>query len=158
LEKIMVEARESEKKSDGKVFLGSVEGLGEYRLRPHLAEFLRIEPSARFLWDILESDKLEEELLTGQLSIVMTTRRLEDPRVVSQVLIEEKLAPVGRKEVIDHLADVLKKAKKSDRFWEGFQWIGYGDTEHFDPWALRWIEAQGFFVDRRFKYFHRMNS
>lgn len=158
LEKILTESRESLAGQDTKLFFGSVEGLGEYWLRPRILEFLKVEPQARFLWDIAESDKLEEELRTGQLSMILTTRRIDDPRVVSQVLIEEKLTPVGKKEEIDRLREVLKKAKKSDRFWEHFKWIGYGDTEHFDPWTLRWIEAQGYFVDRRFKYTHRVNS
>ncbi len=158
LEKILTESRESQKGQDSKLFFGSVEGLGEYWLRPRIADFLKVEPNARFLWDIAASDKLEEELRTGQLSMILTTRRIEDPRVVSQVLIEEKLMPVGKKEEIEKLRELLKRSKKSDRFWEHFQWIGYGDTEHFDPWALRWIESQGFFVDRRFKYTHRVNS
>lgn len=158
LEKILTESRENQKGLDTKLFFGSVEGLGEYWLRPRILDFLKLEPKARFLWDILESDKLEEELKTGQLSLILTTRRIEDQRVVSQVLIEEKLTPVGTKEEVERLREVLKKAKKSDRFWEHFNWIGYGDTEHFDPWTLRWIEAQGFFVDRRFKYTHRVNS
>lgn len=157
LEKILTESRESQKGQDTKLFFGSVEGLGEYWLRPRILDFLKVEPQARFLWDIAESDKLEEELKTGQLSMILTTRRIEDQRVVSQVLIEEKLTPVGTKEEIERLREVLKKAKRSDRFWEHFRWIGYGDTEHFDPWTLRWIEAQGFFVDRRFKYTHRVN-
>jgi len=158
LEKILTEARESQKGLDTKLFFGSVEGLGEYWLRPRILDFLKVEPQARFLWDIAESDKLEEELRTGQLSLILTARRIEDQRVVSQVLIEEQLAPIGKKEEIERLKDVMKKSKRSDRFWEHFSWIGYGDTEHFDPWTLRWIEAQGFFVDRRFKYTHRVNS
>jgi DNA-binding transcriptional LysR family regulator len=158
LEKILTESRENQKGQDTKLFFGSVEGFGEYWLRPKIMEFLKVEPNARFLWDIAESDKLEEELRTGQLSLILTTKKIEDQRVVSQVLIEEKLAPVGKKEEIDRLREVLKKSKKSDRFWEHFKWIGYGDTEHYDPWSLRWIEAQGFFVDRRFKYSHRVNS
>jgi DNA-binding transcriptional LysR family regulator len=158
LEKIMTEARESEKLHDSKLFFGSVAGLGEYWLRPRILDFLKIEPQARFLWDIAESDKLEEELVTGQLFLIISTKRIEDTRVVSQVLLEEKLTPVGKKDEIDRLKEILKKAKKSDRFWEHFRWIGYGDAEHFDPWTLRWIESQGFFVDRRFKYSHRINS
>lgn len=158
LEKILTETRESDTRSDSKLFFGSVEGFGEYWLRPRILDFLKINPNTRFLWDIAESDKLEEELLTGQLSLALTTRKTEDPRIVSQVLIEEKLMPVGKKEEIDRLKDVLRKSKKSERFWESFQWIGRGDTEHFDPWTLRWIETIGFFVDRRFKYSHRVNS
>lgn len=158
LEKILTSARESEKSSDGKLFFGTVEGLGEYWLKSKILEFSDAHPESRFLWDIAEPDKLEEELVTGQLSLILSTRRIEDVRVVSQVLTEEKLAPVGKKDEIEKLREVLRTSKKSERFWEHFKWIGYGDAEHFDPWALRWIEAQGFSVDRRFKYSHRINS
>jgi DNA-binding transcriptional LysR family regulator len=118
LEKILTESRESQKGQDTKLFFGSVEGLGEYWLRPKILEFLKVEPDARFLWDIAESDKLEEELRTGQLSLILTTRRIEDQRIVSQVLIEEKLAPIGKKEEIDRLREVLKKSYKNYHYLE----------------------------------------
>jgi DNA-binding transcriptional LysR family regulator len=142
--------------------LGSIEGIGEYWIWKRFKEFSKKHDGLRIFLEIQDSKQLEDYLVTGRLSIIITARKVEHPQVVSQVLMDEKLLPIGTAEQIENLRkEFTKKLDTPDsvhRPWEFVRWIGRGDTTSRDPWALRWLEKIGLIVDRRFKYFHQANS
>lgn len=139
------------------LMLGSVEGVGEYWLGSRYANFAAKHEGARLNLELQESDVLVEKLLTGRLSLVITPKKVEHPQVVSQVLMDERLIPVATKKNIALLKSALEESD-GHRVWERIQWIGYSDTSFSDPWALRWLESIGILVDRRFRYYHQVNS
>jgi DNA-binding transcriptional LysR family regulator len=157
LDRLLAETKNEDKLSRQKLFIGTVEGVGEYWLTKRLSSFVK-EKKIRFFLEFDESEKLQEKLLTGQLSIVLTPRKLEEQRVVSQLLMEETLLPVGRADLIDNFKKVFSDKNHPQRFWEAFDWIGYGTLKDTDPWVQRWLENLGVFVDRRFRYAHSINS
>ena len=157
LERIMIDAKDPASIKP-ELMIGSVEGIGEYWLWSRFNNFSEKNKELRLNLEMHESDKLEERLLTGRVSLVITPSKIEHPQVVSQVLMDERLLPVGRKRAISLLKDTLENKSDTERSWEKINWIGYGDTASSDPWALRWLENVGVFVDRRFKYFHQVNS
>ena len=158
LEQILRDSREAEHVKRPKIFMGSVEGVGEFWLGKRFSEFSKKHPDARLFCELADTALLEEHLLTGRTSIIITPRKFDHPRVVSQVLLEEKLVPVGRKKPIQALKDALDGASKDAHFWERIEWIGYGDVNAAESWAVKWLENQGILVDRRLKYRHLMNS
>jgi len=137
--------------------LGSVEGVGEHWLSARYSDFEEKNPGTRLTLELHESNILEEKLLTGRLSLVITPKKIEHSQVVSQVLMDERLIPVATKKNIQALKETLE-SDDGDRVWEKTRWIGYADTSFTDPWALRWLESIGLVVDRRFRYHHRVNS
>jgi DNA-binding transcriptional LysR family regulator len=158
LEKVILDVRDSEHRANPELSIGSVEGIGEYWLAQRFPEFSAARQDFRFQVSIADTDLLEQRLLRGELAVVITVRKLENPRVVSQVLMDEKLVPVGTAENIAALEKALTNAKPSARPWEQVHWIGYGEADSPDHWALRWLENVGQLVDRRFKYWHQSNS
>jgi DNA-binding transcriptional LysR family regulator len=158
LEQILRDAREAENVKRPKIFIGSVEGIGEYWLGQQFVEFSKKSEDTRLVCELADTEKLEEDLLKGRVSMIITPRKLEHPRVVSHVLIDEKFTPVGRKKNIKALQDALEGASKEPRFWEKIAWIGYGDVMSAESWAVKWLESQNILVDRRLKYKHLVNS
>jgi DNA-binding transcriptional LysR family regulator len=159
LEAILLDVRESGS-TRPELYLGSVEGIGEYWLGSRVRDFSKSHQGMRFNLEIVDTEKLERRLLTGRVAIAITPRKIENPQVVSQVLMDESLLPVGTKDRIAELKKVLESAKpeSNDRPWEKMEWVGYGTSNSPDPWALRWLESVGFLVDRRFRYHHHVNS
>jgi DNA-binding transcriptional LysR family regulator len=157
LELILLNSKETEQ-SRPEIQLGSVEGIGEYWLWARFNDFNSKRKDLRLTLEIGEPERLEERLLTGRLQLIVTPSKFEHPQVVSQVLMDEKLAPVGKKKQITELKEALESRDESERVWEKIRWIGYGDTQMTDPWALRWLENVGIVVDRRFRYHHNLNS
>lgn len=158
LEQILRDAREAENVKRPKLFLGSVEGIGEFWLGKQFVEFAKGSPETRLVCELQDTEKLEEDLLKGRVSMIITPRKLEHPRVVSQVLIDERFVPVGRKKAIKVLLDALDRPQRETRFWEKIGWIGYGDVMTAEGWAAKWLDAQGIHVDSRLKYKHLVNS
>lgn len=159
LEQILRDAREAENVKRPKLFVGSVEGIGEFWLGQQFVEFSKMNPDTRLVCELQDTERLEEDLLKGRVSMIITPRKLDHARVVSQVLIDEKFLPVGRKKAIKALQDVLDRpAADRERFWEKVGWIGYGDVMTAESWAVKWLEAQNILVDTRLKYKHLVNS
>jgi DNA-binding transcriptional LysR family regulator len=156
LEQVLIDSRESAH-GQPELRLGSVEGIGEYWIWSRVKSFMGKTKDMRFKLEIQESDTLEQHLLTGRLSLIVTPKKIEHPQIISQVLMDERLFPVGRKKVIAALRDALEN-KSEDHVWEKATWIGYGDTISAESWAQRWLENVGFVIDRRFRYFHKANS
>jgi len=138
--------------------LGCIEGIGSMWMWNRFSDFSEKQKDLRLSLEIHENDMLVERLLTGRVSMIITPKKIEHPQVVSQVLMDERLLPIGRKRVINALLETLEKRKENERVWEKTNWIGYGDSNSPDHWALRWLENIGIVVDRRFKYFHTINS
>jgi len=157
LEQILIDSKESST-SHPELSLGSIEGIGEYWLWTKVKDFSGKNKELRFKLEIQETEKLEEHLLTGRISISITPRKLEHPQIVSQLLMDERLLPVGRKKMIALLKDTLESTQAQERAWEKINWIGYGDSLSAETWAQRWLENVGFVIDRRFRYFHKVNS
>lgn len=157
LEQIIVSVKDSGS-SKPELMLGSVEGVGEFWLGTRFSDFVSKHEEMRLTLEIHESNTLEERLLTGRLSLIITPKKVEHPQVISQVLMDERLVPVGRKRNIANLKEVLENAENAERVWEKIHWIGYCDSTFTDPWALRWLENIGILVDRRFRYHHQCNS
>jgi DNA-binding transcriptional LysR family regulator len=158
LEQLLVDIREEENVTRPKLFMGSVEGVGEYWFSRHFHEFLQEHEGARLFLDIGDNDALEERLMTGRVNLVVTTKKVEYPGVISVVLMDEKLVPVGTKKIVKKFQETLEKSKKGERYWEQISWIGYGDSYSTETWAQRWLESIGTTIDRRFKYRHQANS
>ena len=158
LEILLVDVREEENLAKPKLFLASVEGVGEFWLLNRFKDFRSTHQDSRLFLEVQDNDVIIERLLTGRVDLVITTKKIEHPGTVSELLMEEKLVPVGRKKDIDTLKNVIEKAKDGERFWEKISWIGYGDSFSTETWALRWLEQIGTVVDRRFKYRHQVNS
>jgi DNA-binding transcriptional LysR family regulator len=158
LELLLVDAREEEHLTKPKLLLGSVEGIGEFWLLNRFKDFRNTHPESRLFLEIFDNDVLVERLLTGRVDMAITTKKTEVGHIVSELLMEEKLVPVGRKEDIEHLSKVIESAKAGERYWEKISWIGYGDSFSTETWALRWLEQLGTVVDRRFRYQHQVNS
>ncbi len=157
LEEILVSSKESQD-SKPELSLGSVEGVGEFWLWSQYGSFSKKNEDLRLTLEIDESDKLQDLLLTGRLSIIVTPRKIEHPQVVSQVLMDEKLVPIGTAPNISQLKAALDEGDATLRPWEKIHWVGRGDNGGPDPWTLRWLEKMGLVVDRRFRYFHQANS
>jgi DNA-binding transcriptional LysR family regulator len=158
VEKIIIETKYEESVSRPKLFIGTVQGVGEYWLTTRIVSFFQKEKAARFFFEFGKGDDMRDRLLTGQLSMIITPKKIEEPRVVSQLLMEERLLPVGRADLIDKFRKVLSDKDRPQRFWESFDWIGYGRTDECDPWVQRWLEHLGIFIDRRFRYAHIIHS
>jgi DNA-binding transcriptional LysR family regulator len=158
LEILLVDVREEENLTKPKLFLASVEGVGEFWLLNRFKDFRAKNEDSRLFLEVQDNDVIIERLLTGRVDLCITTRKIEHPGTVSELLMEEKLVPVGRKKDIETLKNVIEKAKDGERFWEKISWIGYGDSFSTETWALRWLEQIGTIVDRRFKYRHQVNS
>lgn len=160
LDRTLTDIKEESSEKRPKIFLGAVEGIGEFWLASRLSKFSKVlDKELRYIVEIAEGDELESHLLSGRLNVIVTPSKVDNHRVVSQVLMEERLVPVGTKAQIDKLEKALKtKSKANQRVWEEFSWIGKEDSAHPDKWAVRWFESMGFLVDRRFKFFHRANS
>ncbi|MEO5666615.1 MAG: LysR family transcriptional regulator [Bdellovibrionota bacterium] len=158
LEILMVDVREEENLTKPKLFLSSVEGVGEFWLLNRFKDFRSKNPESRLFLEVQDNDIIIERLLTGRADLVITTKKIEHPGTVSELLMEEKLVPVGRKKDIEALKTIIEKAKDGERFWEKISWIGYGDSFSTETWALRWLEQMGTVIDRRFKYRHQVNS
>lgn len=157
LEGVLVSSREAERLVRPQLTIGSVEGIGEYWMRQRFSDFSGKHKDLRFFLEISETAMLEERLLTGRLSAVITPRKLEHPRVISQVLMDERLVPVGRKKAIKEFKEALE-GNEALKALSKFAWIGYGDSSYSDPWAPRWLEARGIVLDQRFEYMHQVNS
>ena len=158
LEILLVDVREEENLTKPKLFLASVEGVGEFWLLNRFKDFRSKNPESRLFLEVQDNDVITERLLTGRADLVVSTKKIEHPSVVSEVLMDEKLVPVGRKQDIEYLQKVVETAQPDERFWEKISWIGYGDSFSTETWALRWLEQMGTVVDRRFKYRHQVNS
>jgi DNA-binding transcriptional LysR family regulator len=158
LELLLSDAREEEQLSNPKIYLASVEGIGEFWLLNRFQDFRSDHPEARLFLEILDNDVINERLQTGRVDLAITAKKIEQPNTVSEVLMEEKLVPVGRKKDIEYLKSVMESAKPGERYWEKISWIGYGDSFSTETWALKWLEQMGTVVDRRFKYRHQVNS
>ena len=158
MNRIVQDARTRERVLRPSLHMGAVEGIGESWLAHKIKKFFTQHQDLRLQLDIKESDDLEKMLLSGDLALIVSNRRLEDPRVVSFVLVQETWVPIARQELITRLSEEISQPRRNKGFWEKFNWIGYGDRNHFDPWALRWFESVGVKVDRGFRYTHRVNS
>ncbi len=156
LDELLVEIKEDDS-GKTELSLGSIEGVGEYWIWNRFNEFAKNHDGLRVFLEIHDSRQLEELLLTGRLSIVITARKIEHPQVVSQVLMDEKLVPIGTQEQVERLKKTFLDSK-NERPWEFIHWIGRGDNSSSDPWTLRWLENIGKVVDRRFRYHHQANS
>ena len=157
LEGILVDAK-SEETARPKLFISTVQGVGEYWLSNMLTSFLSVHRENRLYLEFEEPAELEDRLLTGQTALILSPRKVDDPRVVSEPLRKEKIIPVGSEFLIADLESKMRSSKKGARFWEDFDWIGYGTTTESDPWAQQWLEDAGVFIDRRFRYTHVVNS
>lgn len=140
------------------LILGSVEGVGEYWLWKSFREFSKKHKELRLLLEISESDMLQDRLATGRVTLAITPRKIEVPGLVSQVLMDETLVPVGNAQVIAKLKKTFESKADEGRVWEQVSWIGYSDLNGTDPWAGRWLEHVGVLVDRRFRFQHQANS
>jgi DNA-binding transcriptional LysR family regulator len=160
LDRTLIDIKEESSEKRPKIFIGAVEGIGEFWLASRLNKYSKSSgKEIRYMMEIAEGEDLETYLLNGRLNVVVTPSKINNPRVVSQTLIEERLVPVGTRAQIEKLEKALKsKAKGNERVWEEFHWVGNEDSRHPDKWAVRWFEAMGYDVDRRFKFFHRVNS
>lgn len=160
LDRTLTDIKDESTEKRPKIFLGAVEGIGEFWLASRLSKFSQQRGrDLRYTMEIAEGGDLESHLLNGRLNVVITPSKIDNPRVTSQVMIEEKLVPVGTREQIERLDKSLRsKTKANSRVWEEFLWIGYEDPTHPDKWTTRWFESVGFPIDRRFKFFHRVNS
>lgn len=158
LERIMMDAKDADSAAKPVLSMGSVEGIGEFWLWSRYHEFSKDHADTRIFLEIANNDALEDLLLTGRLNLVITAKKCEDPRLVSQVLMDERLAPVGSKKEMKILKEAFESAKPGERPWEKVRWLGYGDSMDVDPWTTRWLESVGLNVDRRFKYAHQANS
>ncbi len=158
LERILIDAKEADHSSNPELNIGSIEGIGEFWLWTRFNEFSRGHQNLRLFLDIENNDDLEEQLLTGRVQVAITAKKLERPTVISQVLLDERLVPVGTKKEIKNLKDALENAKQGERPWEKVRWLGYAGSMDLDPWTLRWLESLGLVVDKRFKYMHQVNS
>lgn len=157
LESLILDAKDAEHILKPELNLGAIEGLGEFWLSKRINEFSAKKERLRLDLFLAETEILEQKLLRGEVSIILTVRKFENSRVISQVLMDEKLLPVGTKRNIKHLGEALG-ATDTERPWERVDWVGYGDSAHTDQWALRWLDEVGIVVDRRFKYRHQSNS
>ena len=157
LEQVLIEAKDAAV-SKPEISVGSVQGIGEYWLCSRLNSFSELRRDLRVNIELHEPSTLQDHLQTGRLNFVITPKKIEHPQVISQVLMDERFMPVGKKQSISKLKDVLETSSENDRAWEKVTWIGYGDTTTQDPWTLRWLESVGITVDRRFRYFHNANS
>lgn len=160
LDRTLTDIKDESVEKRPKIFLGAVEGIGEFWLPSRLSKFsASLGKDVRYSMEIAEGGDLEQHLLNGRLNVIVTPSKIDNQRVVSQMLMEENLVPVGTRKQIEKLERALKtKSDKNPRVWEDFLWIGYEDTGHPDKWTVRWFESVGFPVDRRFKFFHRVNS
>ncbi len=158
LERILMDAKEADQVSRPELNIGSIEGIGEFWLWTRFHEFSEKYSDLRLMLEVANNDALIDLLLTGRLHVIITAKKCEDPRIVSQVLMDEKLAPVGTKKEIKALKEAFENAKGGERPWEKVRWLGYADAMDSDPWTLRWLENVGIIVDKRFKYAHQVNS
>lgn len=158
LEGIILDSKDADHGLKPTLEIGSVEGVGETWLAKRFREFSSGREGLRLQLYLGDTDALEQKLLRGEEALIASPRKFENPRVISQVLMDEKLMPVGRKKVIKQLTDALADAGEDDRPWEKVSWIGFGEPNNPDRWALRWLESVGVMVDRRFKYRHQINS
>ena len=158
LEQSVVETRDPDSATRPKLEIGSVEGVGEFWLSDRFHEFSKSEAGLRIFCEIHETEALEQHLITGRVSVIITTRKVEHPQTVSQLLMNERLLPVGNAEQIAKLKKQMDSFKKGERYWEKFDWIGYGDSLVTDRWATRWLENVGAVVDRRLRFAHKANS
>ncbi len=156
LEQIILDSKDVDSAKRPKLFVGSVEGIGEYWLLKRFNDFVEKHDGVRMFLEIADSDVLHSRLMTGREVLVITPKKIEEAGIVSQVLMNEKFVPVGRKDRIEELTALL--TKKSERYWENVPWIGYGDSISAESWATRWLENVGTLVNRRFKYRHTCNS
>jgi len=155
---ILIDAKYEEQTLRPRLYIGTVQGVGEYWLSSMLADFSKIQKDYRIFLEFEETAVLDDRLLTGQVSLVVSPKKVEEEVVVSEPLMEERLIPIGHQAVIDRLDKALKDRSKNPRFWESFDWIGYGTSTNSDPWAQRWLEGAGVFLDRRFRFTHVINS
>lgn len=162
LETILLDIKEAEHTTVPRLEIGAIQGVGEFWLSKRFHEFSAGHEGLRLKLLLGETEGLEQKLARGEISVAITTHKLENPRLISHVLMDERLIPVGRKKVIRTLSDAfMSKDREKDgpwRPWESVRWVGYGEIGQFDPWALRWLESVGLHVDRRFKYHHQANS
>lgn len=158
LELLLVDAREEEHLTKPKIYLASVEGVGEFWLLNRFNDFRNDHPESRLFLELLDNDLIVERLHTGRVDVAITTKKIEDPNTVSEMLMDEKLVPVGTKSEIDNLKKIMEEAKPGERYWEKISWVGYGDSYSTETWALKWLEQMGTVIDRRFKYRHKVNS
>jgi DNA-binding transcriptional LysR family regulator len=156
LEQIILDSKEGDAGTRPKLFVGSVEGIGEYWLLKRFSRFSDLHEGVRLFLEVADNDILQDRLVTGREVLVITPRKIEDAGIVSQALMNERLVPVGRKDRIQELDQLV--SKKDERYWENVSWIGYGDALSTERWATRWLEGVGTMVDRRFKYRHTANS
>jgi DNA-binding transcriptional LysR family regulator len=158
LEILLIDAREEENLTKPKLFLASVEGVGEFWLLNRFKDFRSTHQDSRLFLEIQDNDLIIERLITGRADLVLTTKKIEQSNTVSEALMDERLVPVGSKKDIEYLRSVIEAAKPGERYWEKISWIGYGDSFSTETWALRWLEQMGTVIDRRFKYRHQVNS
>lgn len=159
LEQTLSEMRDIDTIQRPKLELGAIEGIGEFWFASRFSEFANeFENELRLFLEIADNSVLKEHLLTGRVSIILLAQKMEHPQVVSQLLMEEKLVPVGSAKSIEALKVALDKAKPGDRVWQDFNWIGYGDTAVTEQWAIKWLENIGVAVDRRLRFTHKVNS
>jgi len=157
LEQTLILARNSDKKTRQDLLIGSLEGIGEYWLRARFSDFSQKHENLRLFLEIADNALLEERLITGRLFTIITSKKIEHPRVISQVFMDEKLLPVGSKRAMRRLRELLEKMSPEQAIKE-ISWIGYGDSANQDPWTLRWFEAQHIVLSRHFEYSHQVNS
>ena len=157
LESVIVEAQE-EADPRPELAIGSVEGIGEYWLFSRFKVFQANHEGVHFTLEIQDAQALEDLLITGRLSLIITPRKFEHPQIVSQVLMDERLLPVGKKKPIAALKAALENRTSGKGEWETMHWIGYGDTRSADPWTPRWLESVGVLVERHFRYDDQINS
>jgi len=158
LELLLVDAKEEENITKPKLFLASVEGVGEFWLLNRFQDFRQKNENSRLFLEILDNEVIVERLMTGRVDLAITTKKVEHSNIVSELLMNEELVPVGHQKHIDHLEKVLQKKGEHQRYWEEVNWIGYGDSFSRESWAKSWIEAQGTKISRKFKYRHLVNS
>ncbi len=157
LESVILDARDTEHLLKPELNIGAIEGIGEFWLSNRFHEFSPTIDNLRLDLFLAETEILEQKLIRGEVSIILSARKFENSRVISQVLMDEKFLPVGRKRSIKQLADILG-TDGLERPWEKIDWIGYGDSSHIDRWTTLWLDEVGVVVDRRFKYRHQTNS
>ncbi len=156
LEQIILDSREADSGTRPKLFVGSVEGIGEYWLLKRFSKFSDLHEGVRLYLEVADNDLLQQRLVTGREVLVITPKKIEDAGIISQPLMNEVLLPVARADRMDELTKQLEE--RGERYWEKISWIGYGDTIQTERWATRWLENVGTVVDRRFKYRHTANS
>jgi DNA-binding transcriptional LysR family regulator len=158
LEQVVVESKDQDNMSKAKLEIGSVQGIGEFWLSRRFHEFSDKQKDVRIFLDIAENKQLEDMLITGRVSVIITTNKVEHAQITSQLLLNERLLPVGRKGAIEELRALVENSKRGDRFWQKVRWIGYGDPLNIDLWPNRWLENMGTVVDRRIRFAHKVNS